>query len=90
MYKTKFLMNNSWDVVHKGRTNIGDYWFDYTVIKEQTNKLGFDLYLVDINGLLTGKKYMAMMMIPNDSPLSRSVLWIDLCLGAQAGCYTCA
>lgn len=56
MYKTKFLMNNSWDVVHKGRTNIGDYWFDYTIIKEQTNKLGFDLYLVDINGLLDREK----------------------------------
>jgi starch synthase len=56
MYKTKFLSDNSWDVVHKGRTNIGDYWFDYTIIKEQTNKLGFDLYLVDINGLLDREK----------------------------------
>lgn len=56
MYKTKFLNENLWDVVHKGRTNIGDYWFDYTVIKEQTNKLGFDLYLVDINGLLDREK----------------------------------
>lgn len=56
MYKTRFLMDNAWDVVHKGRTNIGDYWFDYTVIKEQTNKLGFDLYLVDINGLLDREK----------------------------------
>lgn len=56
MYKTKFLMENEWDVVHKGRTNIGDYWFDYTLIKERTNKLGFDLYLVDINGLLDREK----------------------------------
>ncbi|HRN55939.1 MAG TPA: glycogen synthase [Agriterribacter sp.] len=56
MYKTKFLLDNVWDVVHKGRTNIGDYWFDYTIIKEQTNKLGFDLYLVDINGLLDREK----------------------------------
>lgn len=56
MYRTRFLMENSWDVVHKGRTNIGDYWFDYTVIKEQTNKLGFDLYLLDINGLLDREK----------------------------------
>ena len=31
---------------------MGDQWFDYTVIKEKHNKLGFDLYLVDINGLL--------------------------------------
>lgn len=56
MYKTKFLLDNAWDVVHKGRTNIGDHWFDYTVIKERTNKLGFDLYLVDINGLLDREK----------------------------------
>ncbi len=56
MYKTKFLINNVWDVVHKGRSNMGDYWFDYTVIKEQSNKLGFDLYLIDINGLLDREK----------------------------------
>ncbi|PWT72163.1 MAG: glycogen synthase [Bacteroidetes bacterium] len=52
MYRTKFLMDNEWDVVHKGYTNLGDWWFTYTVIKERTNKLGFDLYLLDINGLL--------------------------------------
>ncbi len=52
MYRTRFLAENEWDVVHKGYTNLGNYWFNYTVIKERTNKLGFDLYLVDINGLL--------------------------------------
>ncbi|HLX90410.1 MAG TPA: glycogen/starch synthase [Puia sp.] len=52
MYRTKFLLNNDWDVVHKGYTNLGAYWFPYTIIKERTNKLGFDLYLVDIYGLL--------------------------------------
>jgi starch synthase len=52
MYRTKFLMSNDWDVVHKGYTNLGSWWFNYTVIKERTNKLGFDLYLVDIYGLL--------------------------------------
>jgi len=52
MYKTKFLMENEWEVVHKGYTNLGSWWFIYTVIKEKTNRLGFDLYLVDINGLL--------------------------------------
>lgn len=56
MYRTKFLLTHSWDVVHKGRSNIGDYWFDYTIIKESTNELGFDLYLVDINGLLDREK----------------------------------
>jgi starch synthase len=52
MYRTKFLYQNTFDVVHKGSFGMGPYWFNYTVIKETTNKLGFDLYLVDINGLL--------------------------------------
>lgn len=56
MYRTKFLLNNEWDVVHKGYTNIGDYFFNYTIIKETTNKLGFSLYLVDVNGLLDREK----------------------------------
>ncbi|MBY0478227.1 MAG: glycogen synthase [Chitinophagaceae bacterium] len=56
MYRTKFLAANEWEVVHKGATNLGDYFFDYTIIKEKTAKLGFDLYLVDINGLLDREK----------------------------------
>jgi starch synthase len=56
MYRTKFLYNNQWEVVHKGASNLGSRWFDYTIIREQTNKLGFDLYLVDINGLLDREK----------------------------------
>ena len=56
MYRTKFLLNNQFEVVHKGYTHLGDWWFDYTVIKEMTNKLGFDLYLLDINGLLDREK----------------------------------
>ena len=52
MYRTKFLYQNDFDVVHKGDFSMGPYWFNYTIIKEQTNKLGFELYLVDINGLL--------------------------------------
>ena len=56
MYRTKFLNDNQWEVVHKGYTHLGSWWFDYTVIKEKTNKLGFDLYLVDIYGLLDREK----------------------------------
>lgn len=56
MYRTKFLYNNEWDTVHKGYTHLGNWWFNYTVIKEKTNKLGFDLYLVDIYGLLDREK----------------------------------
>ncbi len=56
MYKTAFLEKNKWEVHHKGRTNSGNYFFDYTIIKEKTNKLGFELFLVDINGLLDRPK----------------------------------
>lgn len=52
MYRTKFLYANEFDITHKGSFGMGPYWFNYTIIKETTNKLGFDLYLVDINGLL--------------------------------------
>jgi len=56
MYKTKFLENNEWEVHFKGNTNLGDWFFNYTIIKLKTNELGFDLYLVDINGLLDRPK----------------------------------
>lgn len=52
MYRTKFLYDNEWEVTHKGTAHLGIWWFEYTIIKEKTNKLGFDLYLLDINGLL--------------------------------------
>ncbi len=56
MYKTKFLYENKFIVDFKGRAKMGDWYFDYTIIKEETNKLGFDLFLVDINGLLDRDK----------------------------------
>lgn len=56
MYRTKFLYENEFEVVHKGAFGMAHYWFDYSVIKEKTNRLGFDLYLVDIYGLLDREK----------------------------------
>jgi starch synthase len=56
MYRTRFLYDSEWEVVHKGGGNLGYRWFDYTVIKEKGNRLGFDLYLVDIHGLLDREK----------------------------------
>ncbi len=52
MYRTKFLYTNEWVVDYKGSAYLGEYYFEFTIIKEKTNNLGFDLYLVDINGLL--------------------------------------
>ncbi|WP_026763843.1 glycogen synthase [Sediminibacterium salmoneum] len=56
MYRTKFLYENDWTVDYKGSANLGNWNFDFTVIKEPTNKLGFDLFLIDINGLLDRQK----------------------------------
>jgi starch synthase len=56
MYRTKFLLQNEWELVHEGGLTMGGQFFHYSVIKEKTNKLGFDLYLVDINGLLDRDK----------------------------------
>jgi starch synthase len=56
MYRTKYLYNHDWDVVHKGGANLGHWWFQYTVIKEKNNSQGFDLYLIDIYGLLDREK----------------------------------
>jgi starch synthase len=52
MYETKFLHSNEFVVDYKGTTYMAGLPLNYTIIKEATNKLGFDLYLVDIKGLL--------------------------------------
>jgi starch synthase len=51
-YKTAFLAENEFELVHQGGMWLGSTWRHFNVIKEKTNKLGFDLYLVDIPGLL--------------------------------------
>lgn len=56
MYRTPFLYKNDFEVVHKGAFSMRHYHFEYTVIKERKNTLGFDLYLIDINGLLDREK----------------------------------
>jgi starch synthase len=52
MHRTKFLYDNEWTTEHKGSFPMGHMHFEYTIIREKTNKLGFDLYCVDIYGLL--------------------------------------
>ena len=56
MYKTPFLEKHEWEVHFKGNTNLGAWFFDYTIIKLKNSALGFELYLVDINGLLDRPK----------------------------------
>jgi starch synthase len=56
MHRTKFLYDNDFEVVHKGEFGMGNMWFNYTIIKETTGKLGFEFYMVDIHGLLDREK----------------------------------
>lgn len=56
MYRTKFLYANQWELVHEGGQMLGSRQFQYSIIREKTNKLDFDLYLVDVNGLLDRDK----------------------------------
>jgi starch synthase len=52
MHRTRFLENNNWDVVHKASFLFGLQSIDYTIIKESKNVLGFELYCVDVFGIL--------------------------------------
>lgn len=56
MYRTAFLFKHSFDVVHKGAIYISSHKLEYTIIKEKNNVLGFDLYLLDIYGILDREK----------------------------------
>ena len=56
MYRTPYLYKHEWEVVHKGGANLGHIWFDFTVIREKFDTQGFELYLIDINGLLDREK----------------------------------
>jgi starch synthase len=47
-YDNKFTNENEFDAVHQGRLKLGWFHFSYTVLKEKTNKLGFELYLIAI------------------------------------------
>lgn len=51
-YQRPFLKDNLFELVHQGGVWLGDTWRHFNVLKEKTNKLGFDLYLLDIPGLL--------------------------------------
>ncbi len=47
-YDNKFISKNEYDVVHKGQLKLGFFEFSYAVLKEKTNKLGFELYQIAI------------------------------------------
>src|SRR5688500_17060270 len=51
-YSTPFREKHTFDLVHQGGLWVGHEWYHFNVWKESTNALGFDLYQVDIPGLL--------------------------------------
>ena len=55
-YDRKFVQENRFDEVFKSSATAAGKTFNYSVLKEKTKKLGFDLYLIYINGLLDRKE----------------------------------
>ena len=47
-YANKFTNENEFETVHNGKLRLGSFIFSYSVLREQTNKLGFELYLIAI------------------------------------------
>ncbi|RYE05407.1 MAG: glycogen synthase, partial [Sphingobacteriaceae bacterium] len=51
-YERKFVQENAFDTIFQANTFLGDRPFFFEVLKEASGKLGFDLYLIKIPGLL--------------------------------------
>ncbi|MVT08859.1 glycogen synthase [Chitinophaga tropicalis] len=51
-YNTRFFHTHEFELVHQGGTWLGHDWYHVNIWRETTNVLGFDLYLLDIPGLL--------------------------------------
>jgi starch synthase len=51
-YRTRYYNTHEFDVVHQGGMWLGHHWYHFNVLKERSNELEFDLYLLDIPGLL--------------------------------------
>ena len=50
-YDTKFKKENNFECVHWGNVKLGNFDFPFSVLKETSNKLGYELYLIEINEL---------------------------------------
>jgi starch synthase len=47
-YQTTFRLENDFECVHWGKLKLGTFNFSFSVQKETSNKLGFELYLIEI------------------------------------------
>ena len=50
-YQTKFRSQNDFECVHSGTVQLGNFNFPFSVFKETTDKLGYELYLIEIKEL---------------------------------------
>ena len=50
-YRNKFVREHEWETTHEGNFQMGVSYY-YRIQREKTNLLGFDLYIVEIPGLL--------------------------------------
>lgn len=50
-YQTKFRDENEFDCVHWGFVKLGKFDFPFSVLKEKSDLLGFELYLIEIKEL---------------------------------------
>ena len=55
-YDTKFRKENEFECVHWGHVKLGNFSFPFNVLKETTDKLGFELYLIEIPELFDRKE----------------------------------
>ena len=55
-YDTKFKTENDFEVVFYGNVKLGNFNFAFSVLKEKTDKLGFELYLIEIPDLFDRKE----------------------------------
>ncbi|WP_442588325.1 glycogen synthase [Pedobacter sp. AW31-3R] len=51
-YHNKFMQENEFEVVYDSWCNLGQKGYSVRILREKTNKLGFDLFLVHIPGLM--------------------------------------
>lgn len=50
-YENSFFTENEFETIHIGNIKLGLFQFPYTIFKEKTDKLGFELFQIEIIGL---------------------------------------
>lgn len=55
-YDRKFVQENTFELIYKSTSILGKKAFEYSILRETSGKLGFDLYLIYIPGRLDRKE----------------------------------